>query len=715
MKLSLIRAVHPSDLEFWANLGFGYLASYARAQIPDLEVVVAADAEEIERQAPDIVGISAVSQNYGEAVRLARVVRARRPLPILIGGPHISALPATLDESMTAAIVGEGEQTLTELLQAFRAAGNLSVEAMSAIPGLAFRAREGAPVTRTADRPLIEPLDRIPHPDREVLHYHGEDTYLFTSRGCPFKCTFCSSTAYWQRFRAFSAAYVIEELQQLHERYGTRRAHFFDDLFVADGKRLAEICRLAQEQAWAGKMEFSCAVRAELVTPEMIERLKALNVTRVTFGAESHDEATLSYLKGGAASPEHNQRAVDLLADAGIAVGLSFVKGAPVETRPALCKTYDFIRRNVRDGKLDQADINVLTPFPGTPIWELAAARGVVSPAMDWSLLRRPWPRLVLNPLLLDEADWVLCQEQEIRRMLLFVQTWQVHALLVADGAVAPESVGRTVEQMARVRQVTHWFVPCAADRAAEWTGRPLSRRVIQPGAEAEALWWSPQRERLHIRIVPEALDRPELLSEFIWSLYEFSSPALCWREGDKIMAEGFSPEGLLMPSEALLWREFVPGEWEQAVARRLAERPSLQAVLAACDNTVFQMYDRMLRAEAGLRRGARDHEVSALARRVEELEQENAARGVALQNVQAELRERIQRILDLQAEVEEKNRWAASLDREVNAQAERILLLQRMVGERDVALAEIRTRWNPLSAFGRGTRMASNAGKKES
>jgi len=702
MKLCLIAATQPEDLNFWANLGFAYLAAFARREIPDLEVRVANTPEELERSPADLVGISAVSQDYGEAIRLARNVKTHLHIPVLIGGPHITALPQTLDSFMDVAILGEGEETLVELLRVFGRTGGLPAEDLQDVLGIAFRNKRGS-TTCTPLRPLIDPLDRIPHPDREVLRYQGEETYLFTSRGCPFKCTFCSSTVHWRKFRAFSPAYVVEEIRLLHERYGTCRVHFFDDLFMADLQRLAEICRLAKSEPWHGRMEFSCAVRAELVTPEMVELLTSLHVTRTTFGAESHDEQVLSYLKGASASPVSNQRAVDLFSAAGIMVGLSFIKGAPGETKAALRKTYDFIHGNIREGKIDQADINVLTPFPGTQVWELAEERGVVSEHMDWALLRRPWPKLVVNRLLVDEAAWILCREQDIQLLLDFVRNRDVHALIAAEEVAASPKARELASRLARVRRVKRWFLACSAEEAPAWKEIALPRGcTIHAGPDAEERWAEPQRDRIHVRLSPTALDQPGELDAVIWALEDLEAEAVRWADDRKVLAEVLSPPAMLKAPEQVKWRSFSSDDTAAAVARRIGDQPDLATAMVATVRLTVLLHDRMLRAESNLRRAgqaltAMEREPGLLRRsagdlqaREAETQADNERRGQAIRYLEAEVARHIQRIQALQREVEEKNAWAAALDHELHERIERILALQREVEEKNTVIARL-------------------------
>ena len=114
-------------------------------------------------------------------------------------------------------MLGEGEQTFLELAKN-------SFNPDRKIAGLCF---DGA---KTSDRGLIEPLDNIPHPDRSIYNLGARESYLFTSRGCSYRCKFCSSSRFWKKVRFHSPEYVAEELLQL-KNTGVRHVNIYDELF----------------------------------------------------------------------------------------------------------------------------------------------------------------------------------------------------------------------------------------------------------------------------------------------------------------------------------------------------------------------------------------------------------------------------------------------------------------------------------------------------
>ncbi|MBI5572712.1 MAG: radical SAM protein [Desulfomonile tiedjei] len=358
-----------------------YLAAYADRTLGegrvDFRVVTKGLEQEIESYKPHIVALGSVSQNFALAKQQARVCK-ERGLPVVIGGPHISLLPECLTRDMDVGCIGEGEQTFSELLELFLDQGRFTPDALSDIAGIAYH--EDGRVKVTPRRELIRNLDDVPHPKRSLIGY-GRDPYIIGSRGCPYKCTYCASSRFWKTYRVASADYAVEEIVELAV-HGSRLIRFNDDLFMSNRTRVEKIITGLEDQGLLGKIAFSCSLRANLVTKELAALLKRMNVASVTMGLESGSNRVLASLKGGV-TVEQNEAAVNSLKDAGIQSNAFFVIGAPDETEDEIMQTYRFIKRS----RLDFVGVYVLVPLPGTPIWDFAAEKGLVSADMDWTLL----------------------------------------------------------------------------------------------------------------------------------------------------------------------------------------------------------------------------------------------------------------------------------------------------------------------------------------
>lgn len=209
--------------------------------------------EQIALVNPDIVGISSVTQNFDIAESIAKKIKKELDVPIIVGGKHISALPSTLSKTFSIAVIGEGEETFLELLHAYESHG-LENTKLENLNGIAYKKDDKVRVT--ARRRLIEPLDKIPFPARDLLDISKDNLHMLTSRGCPYHCIFCASSAFWQRARFNSASYVVSEIKHLVETYHADNINLLDDLFIADTKRLLEIARLIKTEGLNSKVRF---------------------------------------------------------------------------------------------------------------------------------------------------------------------------------------------------------------------------------------------------------------------------------------------------------------------------------------------------------------------------------------------------------------------------------------------------------------------------
>src|SRR3989339_239028 len=382
MKLLLIEAINLRCKigRSFVSFGIGYIAAYLKKHIPSLEIRVINHniAEALSSFKPDIVGISSVTQNYGIAKDIARMCKNESYL-VVMGGRHITALPKSLDSYMDAGVIGEGEETMLEIVNLIEKDG-FDKEKLRNINGIVYRDSDRL-VNLTPCRQLFPILDEIPYPNRDLLGFDNRTT-MITSRGCPYKCIFCSSTRMWPNVRYFSAKYVIGEIKLLYEKYNSHYINIWDDLFIADKPRLKEIIALLRQEGLLGKIEFYLYVRANLINEEMARLLKEMNVAIATMGLESMSEPVLHYLKANVLV-EQNEEAVKILNSFGIKANGGFIVGSPQETEDDILRTLNFVKGK----RLHNVAAYLLTPLPGTPVWEYAKLKGLVSDEMDWNKL----------------------------------------------------------------------------------------------------------------------------------------------------------------------------------------------------------------------------------------------------------------------------------------------------------------------------------------
>jgi radical SAM superfamily enzyme YgiQ (UPF0313 family) len=403
LRILLVNAINPNvEVESrYPGLGLAYLVSSVRKELPEANIEFrisdSAIIEEIESFRPKLVGISSVSQNFNIAKKYAEFCE-NQGIPVIMGGIHVSELPECLPGSTIVACRHEGEHTFVKLIKAFLDE-KFSPEFLTDIPGISFW--KNGLLTHNEDGTTIEDMDQLPMPARDLLNIRSH-TYMFTSRGCPYRCAFCASTRFWSQLRFFSAEYVVHEIESLVRDYKVNMISFFDDLFIANTPRLEEIIRLLDKRQLLGKVRYTCSCRANMIDNQTVQLLSKMGVVSVGMGLESGDDETLQFLKGKSAKVTKNTQAINILKKAKIAVNGSFVIGSPQETREQIMRTYDFIRHS----KLDLFDIYLLTPYPGTPIWAHAVENNLVSNNMaDWSCLdvniyRFPERAIILSEIL---------------------------------------------------------------------------------------------------------------------------------------------------------------------------------------------------------------------------------------------------------------------------------------------------------------------------
>lgn len=417
-------------------LSLGYLVSSLRAKFgPDaIEYkIIDRDVENVIKTfRPDIVGITCVSQNFNYAIQYAKIAKKRK-LPVIIGGTHVSVLPESLTHDFDLAVIGEGEIAIQELFEIFLNKHKFPKADLKKIKGLAYW--DGPKLVRTETRLPIMPMDSIIPPARDLMTIN-KCTHVFSSRGCPYRCTFCASSRFWNRTRFFSAAYVVKEIKNLYENYGVREIDFWDDLFIVSKVRIQEIIKLLKKEGLLGKLVFSCAVRSNLIDESMVRLLKKLNVKSCSMGLESGNPRILNYLKGETINIKDHARAIKVFRKYGIEVSASFIIGSPDETREEILDTYNFIKRS----KLRGFGVYVLTPLPGTPIWEVALKQGLVNNKMDWSLLNVEFIDHPKDAIILSET---LSRDELFKLFMKFKQEQKLRQ--VVDTLKHPKKIAREI------------------------------------------------------------------------------------------------------------------------------------------------------------------------------------------------------------------------------------------------------------------------------
>lgn len=410
---------------YFLALSTGYLKSYFEkySKLNDrIEIDIEYEniLEELLKKKPDVVGISVASEFYNEALNLAETIKKALPEAILIlGGYHITCLPESFNKIFDFGVIGEGEITFLELINAIY--NNADEHRLKQIKGLTFFDDRGE-LIKTEPRELIPDLDTIPPPYRG--RNKGIYTNIITSRGCPFGCSFCSTTLFWKRtIRFHSAEYVMREMLSLIERFKIRHITFWDDLFIGDVERLRKILALIKkERKIFRNITFGASARPNVIVknPQILDIFKEMDVLRVSLGFESGSNRMLKRIKGENASVENNQKALALLKRYPFYVNGGFIIGSPGETIDDIKETYSFIKNSGLHGGYAAVAI----PYPGTQYWDYAKEKGLVNNDMNFGLMRTITD---FKPLLKNEEFILLSQDVDRKEFINYGLKIQKH------------------------------------------------------------------------------------------------------------------------------------------------------------------------------------------------------------------------------------------------------------------------------------------------
>ncbi len=311
---------------------------------------------------PYIFGLSCLTAHVVRGYALSRMIKAEFPDSIVVaGGLHPTALPdeALALDTIDYVVRGEGEETMLKLYRAIR-----NGDDVASILGVSYK-RDGK-IVHNPEAPLIPDLDDIPIFPYELFKHPKYDMgFICTSRGCPYKCTYCSQrmlTGTTYRFK--SAERIVQELDVLINEYGQKQIVFQDDNFCFKQKRVIEVCEAMIAAGLHKKCAFSIQTRADNFQVGFAPVMAAAGFKHVGFGMETGVNRLASLIGKGETVEQHIE-ATNLAKRHGMSVSLFMIFGLPTETDDDRETSY----RVVQEMKVQASKYNNLIPYPGTPIY----------------------------------------------------------------------------------------------------------------------------------------------------------------------------------------------------------------------------------------------------------------------------------------------------------------------------------------------------------
>jgi len=374
-KLNVKRALnHP--------LGLCYIQSYLKRETDhevkmiDLHNVPPEKSKGIiEKENPDIVGISCLTANRMNSINLAKIAKEINPdITTILGGHHANFMYEQLLPNfpfVDYTVFGEGEITMTDLVQ--------NLDHPEKVNGIAFM--HNGKIIKTPQREISN-LDMLPFPcydDVDLKQYLGHRKFekgkrrtgVITSRGCNSACHFCNESVFWRGWRVRSATSVVDELEWLVNNQGIEFVFFADDIFSIDEQRVIDICSEIRKRKL--DLDWWCETRVDCVTERMLIAMRDSGCFIVEYGAESGSQKILDSINKKI-TVEQTRNAFNLTKKVGMMTEFLFMVGNPGETWDTIQETKDILAELSPDFLVG----SVTYVYPATVLYNLAKKQGMI-------------------------------------------------------------------------------------------------------------------------------------------------------------------------------------------------------------------------------------------------------------------------------------------------------------------------------------------------
>lgn len=451
LRVALVQTYHPyTQFTHVHPLGILMIAAQARksgfgdVRVLDMKVedwLPERCVEELARIDPDVVGLSAMTYEAGCMHALAKLVRERLPEAVIVcGGPHpsVAAEDVLKDPNVDFVVRGEGEFIFADLLAGLRD-GRAD---WSGCLGLSWR--RGGEVAHEPDRAPPSDLDAMPFPAWDlidhakyhtvprggVIYAHKEFATIFSSRACPWRCTYCHNS-YGKAFRERSAEHVLAEIDLLVRDHGVKELVFMDDIFNFKPERAKAIARGLIERRYDLALTFPNGFRGDILDEELVVLLKRAGMYRCMVAVESASPRIQNVMKKHL-KIEKVERIVDFIARQGVMVHGAFMLGFPSETEAEMQATIDWAARS----SFHTAAFFRVIPFKGTELFRQVEDAGFELP-QDWSAYE-PY-QTEINLSTVPESTITTLRKQAYRRFYLNPKRlWRIFSLIPNKANMLP-------------------------------------------------------------------------------------------------------------------------------------------------------------------------------------------------------------------------------------------------------------------------------------
>ena len=387
-------------------VGMAYVATAAAKKGHDINIVDASledlTVEETVNRAlendPHLVGITCTTPLYHLAMEISHLIKSRNPsTAVVFGGPHPASLPIPTLKTSGADFVakGEGEISFPAIIDCV-----LNNKNPDNIPSIVYKWNGFTGETDSylryvkekkinSESDLIKPLDLndVAYPDRRLFKYNeyidyardieGPQTMAMFSRGCPGKCAFCGAADTLVRFRNLDN--IFEELNDINN-LGITNLAVNDDTYTSNKKRVLKLSRGIVEREF--NLNISVQLRLDQVDREICDAMWDSGVRYVGPGIESGNDSIISQIgKGPKESRKNMKGKIRLLQEYDWKIRNSYVFGMPGETEEQILETIEF----AKELGADENAFSILVPYPDSPLWSFAKAKGQVDDYMDFS------------------------------------------------------------------------------------------------------------------------------------------------------------------------------------------------------------------------------------------------------------------------------------------------------------------------------------------